>query len=160
VAIAICVSGCQSARAPHPAEQRTVTVNGASPGPDASARTDQIEQALGANPADVRLQDISGAILEYYAIHDRLPASLADLQSLPDLDRPLNLVSPASGKPYVYVPEGLKSPRDPRQIVVYDAAPDSAGMRYVILLRRPHGRQTAATWVDRLPDAVFHQYIR
>jgi len=138
-----------------------VTVNGASPGAAApAARSAQIEQAIGANPAGMRLQEISGALLEYYAIHGRLPAALAELQSLPDLDQPLNLVSPTSGKPYGYAPQGLKSPTDTREIVVYDIASDASGLRYVILLRRPRAREAAATWVDRIPEAKFQQYVR
>jgi hypothetical protein len=152
--------GCQPAPAPSPARQTTVTVNGAATDGAAPARPDQIEQAIGSTPAAARLQEISGALLEYYAIHDHLPSVLADLQSLSDLEQPLNFVSPTSGKPYVYVPAGLKSPSDSRQIIVYDPTPDATGLRNVILLRRPHARESAATWVDRMPEGVFNQYIR
>lgn len=138
----------------------TVMVNGAATDGAAPVRPDQIEQAIGSNPAAARLQEISGALLEYSAIHGHLPSALTDLQSLPDLEQPLNFVSPTSGTAYVYVPEGLKSPSDPRQIIVYDPAPDATGLRNVILLRRPHARENAATWVDRMPEGVFNQYIR
>ncbi|HEY2589715.1 MAG TPA: hypothetical protein VGI81_28485 [Tepidisphaeraceae bacterium] len=152
--------GCQPAPLPSSNPHPTVTVNGAPPGAAAPARPEQIEQAIGASPAGMRLQEISGALLEYYALHGRLPAMLAELESLPDLDQPLNFMSPTSGKPYAYVPAGLKSPTDTREIVVYDIAPDASGLRYVILLRRPRGREAAATWVDRIPEAMFQQYVR
>ena len=104
------------------------------------------------------MQDISGALLEYYAINSRLPATLAELNSLSDLDRPLTFSSPASGKPFVYAPVGLRSPADPREIVLFDPAVDREGLRWVIKLRRPRGREVAATWVERIPNSIFQTY--
>lgn len=157
--LAFALAGCQSASAPAPASHPAVVVNSNNAAPDSAARPSQIEQAIGADPNSARLQEFSGALLDYFAGHQRLPVSLAELRSLPDLDLP-DAVSPVSGKPYVYLPGGLRSPIDTRQIVMYDAMPDAAGFRCVVLLRpaRAGTREAPATWVARLPETEFRQF--
>lgn len=160
--------GCQNS-SPSPANPTSrhhhvvlthVQTNGGSVTGAPAARSDQIEQAIGADPTSAGMQQISGALLEYYALHGSLPASLQELASLPDLDQPLDLVSPASGQPYAYVPGGLRSATDTREVIVYDPAADAAGLRDVILFRPPVGREAATTLVARMPDAEFGQYVR
>jgi hypothetical protein len=97
-------------------------------------------------------------MLEYYALHDRLPARLQELQSLADLDRPLNFVCPTSGKPYEYSSTGMSTQGDTRLLILYDAVPTASGMRGAILMQRPKGRQPAAMWVVSLPEPVFRAY--
>jgi hypothetical protein len=125
---------------------------------DPAARPEQIESAIHSDPCSLRLQDISGALLEYFAIHNRLPAALAVLNGLPDLDHPLTFACPGSNKPFVYVPTGLISPTDPQQIVLYDPAVDRSGLRWVIRLRRPRGGETAAAFVEHMPQSVFQTF--
>jgi len=154
---AVTLLGCQQKPAAAPRQPLAVTVRGAS-SPEAAARGRIDSAAVDADPCAARLQEISGALLEYYAIHSALPKSLDELQSLPDLDRPLTFACPGSSKPFVYVPGGLTSPADQRVILLYDPRSDTAGMRWVILMRRPTGRQTAAAWAERLSDATFLGY--
>lgn len=150
--------GCQPVQGPVPTS-RTVVVSGAQPNTDPAARPDEIEGAIHSDACAARLQDISGALLGYYAINNRLPATLAELNGLSDLDRPLAFTSPASGRPFTYVPAGLRSPADPRLIVLFDPAVDRQGLRWVIKLRRPRGRDAAATWVERIPNFSFQTYV-
>jgi hypothetical protein len=118
-----------------------------------------LERALKSDPCATRLHEISGAMLTYHAINGRLPADLDQLKSVQGpLDSALNFTCPATGQPYVYIPAGLRSPDDPRQIVLHDPSPDPTGQRWVILIHPPRARQAAATWVMRLPETAFQAY--
>jgi hypothetical protein len=103
-----------------------------------------VEKAIKADPVATRMHEISGAMLEYYALNGRLPPKLQDLGP------------PADS--FVYVPAGLQSPDDTRQIVLYDDKPTNPAQRWVILMQRPKARQPAATWVVLLPEIVFKTY--
>lgn len=141
-----------------------VVVNGQSTEPDGTSRPPSspimsIDRALKSDPCSVRLHEISGAMLSYLAIQGRLPRTLDELQSMQGPGEPaLNFTCPTTAEPYVYVPQGLRSPTDPRQIVVHDRSPDAMGLRWVILMQPPKGRQTPATWVMRLPESEFRRY--
>jgi hypothetical protein len=117
-----------------------------------------IERALRSDPVATQMHEISGAMLQYYALNGRLPPQLEELQPLADVGRPLSFESAATGKLFVYVPAGLQSPDDTRQIVLYDEKPAKSGHRWVILMQRPKGRQGAATWVVPLSESVFRSY--
>jgi hypothetical protein len=117
-----------------------------------------IDEALRSDPCAARLHAISGAMLEYYALHNRLPPALQNLASLADLDEPLNFTCPETGRPYVYVPTGLQSPKDSRLIVVHDAETHRSGQRWVILLQKPKGRQAASLWVVPMGEAEFRAH--
>ena len=65
----------------------------------------------------------------------RLPARLQELQSLADLDRPLNFTCPISGKPYEYSPTGMSTQGDSRLLILYDAVPTTSGTRVAISYR-------------------------
>ena len=84
------------------------------------------------DPCAMRLHDISGAILFYYAIHHQLPPTLDDLRALSDYDQP-EYICPESKLPYIYNPTGLPTANQPgAKIVMYDASPAHAGMRWAI----------------------------
>jgi hypothetical protein len=118
-----------------------------------------IDRALRSDPCSVRLHEISGAMLTYLAVQGRLPRTLDELQSVQGPgDGVLNFTCPTTGEPYVYVPQGLRSPGDTRQIVVHDRSPDATGLRWVVLMQPPKARQTPATWVMRLPESEFRRY--
>jgi hypothetical protein len=141
-----------------------VVVNGQSTDPDGTPRppsppTLSIDRALKSDPCSVRLHEISGAMLQYLAIQGRLPRTFDELQPMQGPgEGVLNFTCPTTGEPYVYVPQGLRSPADPRQIVVHDRAPDATGLRWVILMQPAKARQAPATWVMRLPESEFRRY--
>lgn len=166
VACLALAGGCQPApiaspQQQPPTQQMTVTVNAspADPQSDPAASPEQIEGALRSDPCAARLQEIGGALLEYHALHGRLPTRLEDLSTLPDLERPLSFSCPGSGKPFVYVPSGLVRLADPRPIVLFDPAVDRAGLRWVIRLRRPTPREAGTTFVEHLPESIFKTFV-
>jgi hypothetical protein len=161
LAVVAIMAGCQTSP-PAQTARPAVTVNGAAASPDGSpaSNTPQvpIEQALKSDPCAARLHDVSGAMLMYYALHNRLPARLEDLAPFAEPDRPLNFKCPTSGQAYAYVPGGLRSQGDERQIVLHDAAEHAGATRWTIMMQRPRGRQPAAMWVVPLPAATFQTY--
>jgi hypothetical protein len=159
------LTGCQRSTTPEPSARPTVIVNGSAATPEGQASSTPqvpIERALKSDPCAARLHDIGGAMLQYYALNNRLPATLEELQPLADLGRPLVFKCPASGEAYTYVPAGLRSAGDDdgRQIVLHDAKGHGGenGTRWTIMMQRPRGRQAAATWVVPLTAGAFRAY--
>ena len=155
--VAVVLAGCHTETTSPVASRRAVTTGGGASGGAAGAPV-KVEQAVESDPCAERLHEISGALLEYYAIKRRMPNALEELQAMADIDRPLNFTCPKTGKPYGYAPDGLSSTQDDREAVVYDAAAHAGGERWVILMRRPSGRQTAALWVVPMAGPVFAGY--
>lgn len=148
-----------------PAPRPIVRVNGQEFPQDAATANriaqppQRVDQALKSDPRAARLHDISGALLEYYALQGRLPARLEDLQPLAEVGRPLLLTSPADDRPLVYTPAGLRAANDGAQaVIVHDPAPDAAGNRWAILMQSPKPRQPPAMWVVPLKRTAFEAY--
>ena len=150
--------GCKSSTDADLSPRPVVKMNGQEYKSSGQAVSLPIDEALKSDPCAARLHAISGAMLEYYALHNRLPPALSDLESLADFDQPLNFVCPESGEGYVYVPRGLKSPTDTRLIVVHDPVPHRSGQRWAILLQKPKGRQPAAMWVVPMSEGEFRAH--
>jgi hypothetical protein len=159
--VAACVlaglmAGCKGSTDMSP--RPVVKMNGQEYRSSGQAVSMPIDEALRSDPCAARLHAISGAMLEYYALHNRLPPALQNLASLADLDEPLNFTCPETGRPYVYVPTGLQSPKDSRLIVVHDAETHRSGQRWVILLQKPKGRQAASLWVVPMGEGEFRAH--
>lgn len=105
-----------------------------------------------------RLHDLEGAMLMYFAIHKQLPQKLDDLRSAADIGQQLEFACPESGAAYVYDPRGLELPGREERLLIYDSSPAHAGGRWGIIAGRPRGRDPAAMWVVRIPEAAFQQY--
>jgi hypothetical protein len=155
---ALALPACKSTTDSTPAPRSIVRVNGEEFSAGPADKAQPLEQTLKSDPCAARLHAISGAMLEYYALHNRLPPTLHDLQSLADLDQPLQFTCTESGQPFVYVPAGLQSPDDTRRIILHDPVPDRSGLRWVIMMQKPRGRQPAAMWVVSLTDPLFRGY--
>ena len=112
---------------------------------------------IGNDPCDIRLQDISGQLLLYYAIHQRLPAHLEELASVTELDQVPDYVCPVTHQPYSYLPAGLELRGDARRLIVFDAVPHG-GKRRVILYAPAQGRQPPMMNAVELPERAFAAY--
>jgi hypothetical protein len=156
--VALALAGCKSNTDSTPPARSIVRVNGEQFSSSALEKPLPLEQTLKSDPCAARLHAISGAMLEYYALHNGLPPALQDLQSLADLDQPLQFTCTESGQPFVYVPAGLQSPDDTRRIILHDSVPDRSGLRWVIMMQKPRGRQPAAMWVVSLTEPLFRGY--
>lgn len=118
------------------------------------------EEAVNSDPCAIRLHDIAGDLLLYYAVNKRLPERLEDLHSLGADETESNFTCPLTHQPYVYVPSGLIGPGESKRIIVYDALPAHNGKRWCILMPI-HDKPGAAQSVEVLavPEATFDTYL-
>ena len=107
-------------------------------------------------PDALRLQKIADALLLYFRRFKHLPRTLSDPALQPN-GRPLKLVDPATGRPYVYAPRKLPDNPVPVWLLVYDAAPVH-GRRWAILAQPPAGGRPVSMWVDQMTEAAFRQF--
>jgi hypothetical protein len=91
----------------------------------------------------VRLHDLCGPLLMYYAVHRALPAHLTDLSQFSDLDAQPQFDCPVSKQPYIYNPKGLLAPGGMGKLIIYDATPAHAGLRWAIAIIEPQSRNAA-----------------
>src|SRR5436189_3752975 len=73
------------------------------------------------DPCGMRLHDICGPLLLYYATRHRLPDSLEMLNEIPH-DETLDFTCPVTQQPYVYDPSGLLNSSNGR-LIVFDPTP-------------------------------------
>ena len=146
--------GCQPAP-PTPARPAKPAPQAARPGAENAAP----EQAAITDPCAVRLQDICGTMLLYYAVHRELPEKLEELQSLADVGAPLQFKCPVSGLPYVYIPDGLQSLGRTKRIVLHDATSVHDGNRWCVLCAPIKGGKAPYLEVIMMPDVLFHTYL-
>lgn len=110
------------------------------------------------DPCALRLHDLGGLLLAYYALHRQLPQRLDELAGLADLDVEFHGECPVSGQLYVYTPQGLWGNGQERGLFVYDTMPVHEGLRWGILISPPRGGQPPATFVMLLSDEAFRSF--
>jgi hypothetical protein len=103
------------------------------------------------DPCAMQLHDLCGGLLLYYAEHQSLPATLAELAEIPGFDGPLALVCPVAKKPYQYDPDGLPGARDGSRIILQDATAAHDGVRWGIRIDDPRPGQPLVARVVALP---------
>jgi hypothetical protein len=114
-------------------------------------------RSFGKSECGDQLQDLSGALIQYYSLHKSMPAKLEDLAPLADPGAPLKFACPKSGKPYGYSPGGLVAPGKSSSIVIYDASPDHNGYRWCVFVH-PSGVNQIVTNVVPVKEDMFRQY--
>lgn len=118
-------------------------------GCQAARPVEKVEKLSATDPCPERLHELAGPLLEYYAGHGVLPASLSDLD-LPGRDSAA-WTCPLSHQPYRYTPEGLRLPQVPGRVVVSDATAVHAGLRWALVLIEPDGQKPLRTEVLAIP---------
>jgi len=83
------------------------------------------------DPCATRLQDIEGAIMDYYVDNRQLPAHLEDLRKMRGYSN-LEFTCPVSNLPYIYNPIGIITADHQPRMICYDATPVHYGRRWVI----------------------------
>jgi hypothetical protein len=101
-----------------------------------------------------QLHELSGLLLEYYAVYHRLPEKLDDLLPLAEKGHVPATVCPVSHEPYVYDPNGPMLP-GAGNVVVYDAKPVHGGMRWGIAVAPPHDNQPLECKIIKVPEAAL-----
>jgi hypothetical protein len=146
------LAGCQ----PSPQQAQLPPAHGVSNQADQTASADV---ALATDPSAMRLNDISGALLLYYATNKQFPNQLEELNAGGYSDRRLRFTNPVTDKPYVYVPTGLMLGGHRKRIILYDQTPTPDGRRFclvTVLDSRPGSAQ--AVEILSLPEDIFESY--
>ena len=117
--------------------------------------------AITANdPCAERLHAACGPLLLYYAVHRRLPDKLDALRELSDAPAELadvQFTCPVSGRPYIYLPQGVpRGKGQPGLLVLFDAAPSHSGMRWAVAADVPRPGEPLVTKVVAEPETTFH----
>ena len=81
----------------------------ARPAAAAAAESDLADSSW-ADACAANLDEIAGALLDYYSLHGKLPPTLDDIPKISPSGAKISLTCPASGKRDMYHPEGLKPP--------------------------------------------------
>ncbi len=95
------------------------------------------------DPCATNLQELTGQLLFYYSAHGKLPPTLDELPAMPG-EQKAALVCPKTGKPYVYFPEGLRSPPE---LMAFDRKTGTAREGNMLIL------------VDSVPAHAFSQRL-
>jgi len=111
-----------------------------------------------ASPCATRLHDLGGLLLHYYALNRKLPDRIEDVAPLADMGVEFSAECPQSGRPYEYVPGGLRSSTAGGLLVLYDAVAAHDGLRWGVFLTPPATGQAPATRVILMSDEVFRSY--
>ena len=106
-----------------------------------------------------RLHDISGLLLEYYALNRQLPERLEELASLAETESEFAPACPVSGQPYIYLPGGLGAEGTGQRLIIYEQTPAHHGMRWVVVAAPAEGGQPPSTRVIPFTEARFRRYI-
>jgi hypothetical protein len=105
------------------------------------------------DPCADRLHDVCGQLLLYYARYEELPQRLEDLSKVGPAAVPL--VCPATRQPYVYDPAGIQVADWPGRLILYDAQPCHAGLRWGILMETPQPGKPLVVRVVHPPETAF-----
>lgn len=107
------------------------TLAGCAGGPTPESSVD--EQTA---PCAGRLHDISGRLLMYYSLHNKLPANVRELDKV-DASPATPAVCPVSGKPYIYRPTGVALQGRAGRLILYDPKPCHSGRLWGIMQNPP-----------------------
>ena len=99
------------------------------------------------DPCAAKLQDIEGAILNYYVVKHTFPARLEDTAPFFDPGKQADFNCPLCKKPYVYLPPGGTAVAG--QVLAFAPVPDKDG-KYRAIKMRP----AAGNVMNSLPDVV------
>ena len=159
VALIALVGGCQTETRTSPVRPGEV-VHTAVESPQATQRPVSHvspDQLVLTDPSAIRLHDIGGAMLFYFAVNKRLPDKLEELRPYADGDVELNFTSPVSQQPYGYAPRGLIFEGRNKRIVAYDPVAHN-GKRWCIFMAVARPAEAQSIEVLELQDGVFRLY--
>ena len=129
---------------------------GTSRGGNGATRIESAEAPItNTDPCAMRLHDLSGALLAYYAIYYEFPQDLSELTAESMVVQPPPLECPVSGIPYIYDAAGILLPERGSRIIVYDPAPSHSRMRWAITVEEPAYGGLPITKVVALPESFF-----
>ncbi len=107
------------------------------------------------DPTALRLQDLAGDVLFFFARHRRLPSSLVELgASIPGGD-PSLVTDPASRLPFVYQVHGPVIAHFPGRLLMYQPVAGPGPGRWVLLLDDSGRTGRLGTFVQYVPETLL-----
>ena len=147
-------AGCASA--PEKRSTGTKPPSASSSSSTSTITTPEKSSAANTDPCAMRLHDVCGPLLLYYATHRALPAKLEQLSQVPGFETVNDFTCPASGKPYVYNPAGIPAPDRTMRVIIYDAVAAHDGTRWGIAIpTNTGGGGTLVAKVVAVPEGRF-----
>ena len=125
---------------------------GSSSKPTTNLETTPASSAANTDPCAMRMHDICGPLLLYYATNRALPARLEQLSEMPGFDHLKDFTCPASGKPYVYNPAGIPAPDRAMRLIIYDAVPAHGNVRWAVSIPAKPGEGPLVAKVVAVPN--------
>jgi hypothetical protein len=113
----------------------------------------------GRDPCAERLHAVCGPLLFYYALHRRMPEKLDELRAIAAEtgEAELEFTCPVSGRPYIYVPQGVpRGKGQPGLLVLFDATPAHSGLRWAVAVDVPRPGQPLVSKIVAEPETTFH----
>jgi len=92
---------------------------------------------LNTDPCATRLHEICGPLLMYFAQNHELPKDLKELSTVPGFSDVNDFTCPVSHQPYIYTPTGIPGKDPGTRIIIYDATPAHAGIRWAVSVIEP-----------------------
>ena len=149
--------GCQTPPAPKPSSVNPPSID--EPGNPVEKRKLTPEQLAAVDPCAIRLQDITGAILQFYAVNRHLPEKLEEVRTFSDFGAELQFTCPVSHQPYLYIPNGLQSAGRNKRIMLHDATAAHDGNRWCVLMAPIQSGKAPYLEVLLLPENLFRTYL-
>jgi hypothetical protein len=112
------------------------------------------------DPSAGRLDDLRVALMDYWHAYGRMPGRIEDLRPFAEPGTTLQFTSPASGRPYVYMPAGPTLPGQGLGLVLYDPTPLPDGRRWGVLLARTAPNRPLITTIQLLDGPTLAAYLR
>jgi hypothetical protein len=106
-----------------------------------------------------RVQNLCGALTNYYRAKQRFPVALEDLKPYGFVGEDLVLTCPASGKPYQYASSGLEAPGQDITIYIYDAEPSHADERWCGVVKKGATSGALGLFVEHIPESKFKMFL-
>jgi len=117
--------------------------------------TSATASAANTDPCAMRLHDICGPLLLYYATNHALPARLEQLSEVPGFEHVKDFSCPVSGEPYVYNPPGIPAPDPKTRLIIYDAVPAHGKTRWAVSVPVEAGEGPLVVKVVAVPESRF-----
>ena len=117
------------------------------------------EQLSAVDPCAIRLQDITGAMLQFYVVNRHLPEKLEGVRTFSDFGAELQFTCPVSRQPYIYIPNGLQSAGRNKRIMLHDATAAHDGNRWCVLMAPIQSGKAPYLEVVLMPENLFRTYL-
>ena len=157
--ITLSIAGCAGGESKKSAKPSMIPSPASEPSDAGSSRSPLASESSGRltinDPCPKRLHDLCGPLLLYYAINQRLPESIDELQRVPGFESVGPNTCPVSKEPYVYNPKGIRSANISQFAVIYDAAPTHSGYRWAIVVEEPKGNAALQAKVVAWAESRF-----